>query len=222
MDQHPEYGLSLIKDNYNAFQLDSFNKDECSRLRSDKWKTCHPQNYDLHPCTADMTLDELKTLFNQHQSCYHFRAAENQSLCFDKPDPGHLKAEQIELHHVKQCRLLIDAKSVFNTNKTQHLVQVDANKTQNLVKLDANKTKNSIQVDPNNIQNLVELDPNNIQNSKKTKKKTKKDNTPTENQEKLESIDTCSQYIHPPFTWWVYILGIIALIGIGLFLFYVY
>jgi hypothetical protein len=211
MDQHPEYGLSLIKDNYNAFQLDSFNNEECSRLRTDKWKTCHPQNSDLQPCTADMTIDELKTLFKQHQSCYHFRAAENQSLCFDKPEPGHLKAEQIELHHVKQCRLLIDAKSVSNANHT--------NKTQNT-------DTNSIHV--NTTQNVIQIEPNKTQNSKKKSKKTKKDNTRTEKQEKLESIDasdssfSCLKQSYPPYKWWVYILGIIAIIGIGFFLFYVY
>lgn len=208
MDQHPEYGLSLIKDNYNAFQLDSFNKEECSKLRTDKWKTCHPQNSELQHCTADMNIDELKTLFKQHQSCYHYRAAENQSLCFDKPDLGHIKAEQIELHHVKQCRLLIDAKSVSNTNPT--------NKTQNT-------DTNSIHV--NTTQNVIHIDSN---SNKKTKSKTKKDNTRTEKQEKLKSIDTsdssfsCLKQSHPPYKWWVYILGLIAIIGIGFFLFYVY
>jgi hypothetical protein len=213
MDQHPEYGLSLIKDNYNAFQINLFNNDECTRLRTDKWKTCHPQNSDLQPCTADMTSDELKALFKQHQSCYHFRAAENQSLCFDKPDPGHLKAEQIELLHVKQCRLLIDAKSVSNTNAT------------NSIQVDPNKTQNSIQVDPIKTHNSIQVDPIKTQNSKKTKsKKTKKDNTRTEKQEKLESIDTnetCLKQSHT-YKWWVYILGVIAIIGIGFFLFYVY
>jgi hypothetical protein len=213
MDKHPEYGLSLIKDNYNAFQLDSFNKEECSRLRTDKWKTCHPQNSDLQPCTADMTIDELKTLFKQHQSCYHFRAAENQSLCFDKPDPGHLKAEQIELHHVKQCRLLIDAKSVSNMNATNKTQNTDTNSIQ------VNTTH--LHVDTNKIDNLI-LDTN---SNKKKSKKTKKDTTRAEKQEKQESIDTnetCLKQSYPTYKWWVYILGIIAIIGIGLFLFYVY
>ena len=182
MDQHPEYGLSLIKDNYNAFQPDSFNKDECTKLRADKWKTCHPNNSDLPPCTADMTIEQLHSLFKKHKSCYHFRAAENKSLCFDTPDPGHIKAERIELNHTEQCRILLEAKDTHPAKETK-----------------SKGTKKS-------------------KDSKKQPKGIEENGTNS-----LMSNDHPLDIKLPPnMKWWVYLLGIVAIIGIGFFLFYVY
>lgn len=190
MDLHPEYGLTLLKENYNAFQPDSFHKDECIKLRADKWKTCHPNNSDLQLCTADMTIEELHYLFKQHQSCYQFRAAENQSLCFDSPDPGHIKAERIELNHTEQCRILLEAKEP--------------------------KPKEKVKKDTT------------LKNKKKSKE-------PIVLRESIASIkepivapneaiikEAIKTKVNIKYKWWVYVLGIVAIICIGLFLFYVY
>ncbi len=198
MDLHPEYGLTLLKDNYNAFQPDSFNKDECTKLRADKWKTCHPNNSDLEPCTADMTIEELHSLFKQHQSCYHYRAAENQSLCFDTPDPGHIKAERIELNHTEQCRILLDAKTITKEPNKHNVQKEKSQKKQKVKNVPIESAQKVQNVPTESVQNVQNVPIESVPKEKAIKVKIKK------------------------YKWWVYVLGIITIIGIGLFLFYVY
>jgi hypothetical protein len=234
MDLHPEYGLTLLKDNYNAFQPDSFNKDECTKLRADKWKTCHPNNSDLHPCTADMTIEELHSLFKKHQSCYHFRAAENQSLCFDTPDQGHIKAERIELNHTEQCRILLEAKKNSKEQDIQKVPKVQKEnvpqKAQNVPQKAQNVPQKAQNV-PQKAQKVQQNVPQKIpqKEQKVSKESVSKESVPKENASK-ESVSKENSPKEQPvikvkikkYKWWVYVLGIVAIIGIGLFLFYVY
>jgi hypothetical protein len=217
MDLHPEYGLTLLKDNYNAFQPDSFNKDECTKLRADKWKTCHPNNSDLDPCTADMTIEELHSLFKKHQSCYHFRAAENQSLCFDTPDPGHIKAERIELNHTEQCRILLQAKEPNILKVTRENVP---QKEQDVTKVP--NAPNAPNAPKGPKRPKVTKVP---KEQKEKEQKEKEPKVPKEQKEPNKTVpneQTVLKVKIKKYKWWVYVLGIIAIIGIGVFLFYVY
>ena len=202
MEEHPDYGISVLRNTYHqAFSYEN-NIDTCKQLRLDKWKTCHPHESNLPLCASTMSIDQLKTLYEQHRSCYHFRATENQSVCFDKVDHGHIKAEQVERTLAEQCRIFLYEKM----GKPEPILDKPEPITSNPEPILDN--------------------PKPIQDKKvKTKrdpatKKTKREHT---NPDPLMKPIIPTQYTKRlTVKWWVYILGIVAIVGIGVFLFYVY
>jgi len=89
---------------------------DCDTLRSNKRQVCHPEewNHDLPRCTIEMSRDTMEELYHRHTSCHYHRTLENSSQCFDTPDPGHIKAQQIQLERANECRFVMH--SVYKTH----------------------------------------------------------------------------------------------------------
>ena len=110
MEEHPDFGIGLLREEYNGAFIQPVLEHSCNELRSDKWLTCHPENGALSVCDSAMTISQIMDLYQSHKKCYEFRVLENQSFCFSKKDQGHIQAEQIEKKHVEQCRLILESK----------------------------------------------------------------------------------------------------------------
>lgn len=97
--------------------------DSCAKLRADKWKVCHPTG-DTNPtpsCSLDMDIHTLQEIYNSHLSCYTYRKLENESKCFLTADPGHIKAQEVELSLANSCLEILKLK--LQNKIEQHVVE---------------------------------------------------------------------------------------------------
>lgn len=86
--------------------------DSCNKLRAEKWKVCHPtgDTNSTLSCSVDMDIDKLQDIYNSHVSCYTYRKLENESKCFSSSDPGHIKAQEVELTLANSCLEILKLK----------------------------------------------------------------------------------------------------------------
>ena len=97
--------------------------DSCAKLRADKWKVCHPTG-DTNPtpsCSLDMDIHTLQEIYNSHLSCYTYRKLENESKCFLSADPGHIKAQEVELSLANSCLEILKLKLQYKLE--EHVVE---------------------------------------------------------------------------------------------------
>ena len=123
LDEHTELVRPLNHPdtkNYAGALMKPVQMGTCSKLKNDKWKSCHPDGNprkSAPTCKLFMNVDTLTDLYNAHMSCHNLRLTENSSVCFSKKDKGHEKAQEKSKDEAQNCLDILYRKQPPTGNK---------------------------------------------------------------------------------------------------------